>query len=68
MSPHIYGRDYKHGERVRFRKDDAMGTIVRAFRGRMPAGTTYVVRLDKPDEDGPVRCAGSGEFRTEEER
>jgi len=62
-------KTFNIGDRVRFRKDDATGTIVRAFRGRMTAiDPTYVVRLDKPDEDGRLRATGGGQIESEDYR
>jgi len=58
------GRDralfFKVGDRVRFLFDHATGTIVREFKGLTPADPTYVVRLDRPDEDGRIRTAWAG--------
>lgn len=53
------------GDRVRFSKDDQAGTIVRAFFGGQHGKGTYLVRLDKPDEDGRLRAAGSSEIEPE---
>lgn len=51
---------FKVGDRVRFLFDHATGTIVREFKGLVPGDPIYVVRLDRPDEDGRIRTAWAG--------